>query len=439
MKSFLILFLITTMIIISGCLTQDSSTEEPSYVNQPINGYVNIPDSGHFSFKAISNVKVYLISGDKSGIELFDFRILAQETCTTGNNGYWEFKTPLEGMRYHIIVDVNDDGRAEDVNLDVEAGTSDINSFIISPNESPAWYSSISLGTETISRGETLQIWSHGYTLESRKIHFEIWKVSTDPPVRMWQSEDFSISENFSRASTFKIPTFWASSSYATYYVMIISEEQSCAQELLVIDGNDSGNPEEISNASIHGRIIPANYPVLFNDSWDDFSITSDVGTQTGVVENSLFSITVPAYLDIYNISVSHPAIETSIITLERSLTPEVNWIVSDTMVTWKTGTVTANVLTTIDQVDSDDRCVVVTQYGDGDGLVTFVDTGQETDYMASTILTNVPIGTRNFETQGAESLEPLVLPLIANYTDAQMTLEVSEGTNYLTLEVGGI
>ncbi len=202
------------------------------------------------------------------------------------------------------------------------------------------------------------------------------------------------------------------------------------------------------ATATINGNIIADNYPSLFGDEWANVIVTVDgvkVDSQI-TAANGNYSVDVPVGPSSYTLRINHPYVNETIVRVDGPLTDGQVKQASDGHVRWKTGTVTVQVWTAVDMDGDGNRCVVLTSYGDGDGLVTFVDTDSPlttggTDYMASTIFTNVPIGERKFETHGATSLKTnggLLGLVSANCTDATKDVQVREGAQTVSLFVGG-
>ena len=200
------------------------------------------------------------------------------------------------------------------------------------------------------------------------------------------------------------------------------------------------------ATATINGNVIADNYPSLFNTEWANVIVTVDGVRVTSQItaENGNYSVDVPVGPSSYTLRLNHPYVNETIVRVDGPLTDGQVKQASDAHVRWKTGTVTVQVWTNVDQDDNDDRCVVITTYGDGDGLVTFVDTDPPfttggTDFMASTVFTNVPTGERLFSTLGASSLESPPLPATSNYADiTDQKVNVREGAQTISLFVGG-
>ena len=189
------------------------------------------------------------------------------------------------------------------------------------------------------------------------------------------------------------------------------------------------------AHATINGNLVPDNYPDLFNDEWDNIIVTVD-GVEAEVnVNPGKYTVHVPIGPSSYTIRINHPYIDETIVRVDGPLTEGQVIQAPDAHIRWKTGTVTVQVWTNTDQDGNDDRCVVLTEYGIGDGLCVFVDTDDAfgnpgTDFMASTTFTEVPIGKRKFETVGAASLD-------GDNTDRDVEINVHEGSQTVSIFVG--
>ncbi|MCK5687548.1 hypothetical protein KAJ27_25665 [bacterium] len=444
--SFIFLF---ALIFSTGCILEENAQDIPvdSIVYSPISGIITIPESGLQS-KAMPGANAYLVSNSVTQHDMLKGEFNYIEKVWTGSNGKYNFSKAESDKSYHVLIDINDDLQYEDVKLSISPGSNKgiaLLSYVSSIMIWDDFISGLTLDSLDYTSRSEASIQIEGYTETPRSGKIEIWSVGTGYEQLLWRSHSFSLDGNFSQNIDFTPSEDWPNSANlpVTEYLAVLAVDDLPTSGCRFTISNSDATSLSSSDTpvTLQGKLVPSNFPTLFDSAWGDFIIRSS-GTEIGTVTDGLFSIQVPAQVkDDISILIDHHYIDEQVVTFSAPFQPGKVRIAPDTTVTWKTGTLTVQVWTNVDQDGNDDSMTVTIEDGFGSGVINFIDTDPPfttggTDMMASITFVGVPIGERIIQTSGAATLEPPPSP--PNYYDVQTSKYVREGAQTHSVFVGG-
>ncbi|MCK5685482.1 InlB B-repeat-containing protein [bacterium] len=255
---FLLLVILTSLSLLSGCFldkligNKEEETIPPSVVLTTINGIVTVPDAGAgkitttVNYKpAPSTTRVYLLLSSKTWVEKLDYLKNYEYMMSIDLQGNFQFDHAVKGTNYCIIIDINADGKCDDLISDIIAGdksAAEVTSFVRELNSGDSMMLSISLDKIQYAEGEKMTFKVKGYIAKSGNLHVEVWDENGNGK-NIWSSIPVTVtSGEVSKEFTHTIPMdSWSSTSTgADYKAFAAIDTKLLASEKFEISGTNA-------------------------------------------------------------------------------------------------------------------------------------------------------------------------------------------------------
>ena len=255
---FLLLVILTSLSLLSGCFldkligNKEEETIPPSVVLTTINGIVTVPDAGAgkitttVNYKpAPSTTRVYLLLSSKTWVEKLDYLKNYEYMMSIDLQGNFQFDHAVKGTNYCIIIDINADGKCDDLISDIIAGdksAAEVTSFVRELNSGDSMMLSISLDKIQYAEGEKMTFKVKGYIAKSGNLHVEVWDENGSGK-NIWSSIPVTVtSGEVSKEFTHTIPMdSWSSTSTgADYKAFAAIDTKLLASEKFEISGTNA-------------------------------------------------------------------------------------------------------------------------------------------------------------------------------------------------------
>ncbi|MCK5684715.1 hypothetical protein KAJ27_11360 [bacterium] len=299
-KSFALVMLLLFVFFNQGCILDEwlgQTDIEPVPVNiehVTIDGTVMVPAEGaskivgKLVYKAApTTTKVYLLLSSLSWSKKMDFKNNFTAVMVIDSDGRYEFNKAVKGEKYCIIVDINDDGKCDDMENEIIAGTdntTNIAHYVRETNSNLTLLVSVKTNKQEYLVDENVQLAVTGYALSAQTLHIEVWDESNNGKY-VWASETFNVEEGeISENVEFKIPVGWSSTSKgADYKVYVALGHKLLSCSVFTITGENTGD----STNPTKGTLLINSGKEMTNNPAVQLTISSpDADAQKMIISN---------------------------------------------------------------------------------------------------------------------------------------------------------
>ena len=313
MKSIFLLLVVLSFTLLCGCIlddwlgNKDEILTPPSEIFTTINGTVNVPDAGagkvslKIQYKAApSTTKVYLLLSSRTWAEKLDFVNNYEYVTTVDVHGNYQFDYAAMGTSYCIVIDVNSDGKCDELVAEIIGGdkiSAAVTSFIREVNTDAKLMLSIHLDKDQYAQGESIKFTVTGYIDSSANIHVEVWNENGSGKY-IWTSIPVAVNAGeVKKEFTHTIPVDgWPSTSTgADYKAFAAIDAKLLASDEFEVTGTNAGDsiaPEKGVLAINDGAEKAGYLEVTLNITVPDATATQMIiSNASGDYEKSMWEV----------------------------------------------------------------------------------------------------------------------------------------------------